>query len=305
MAATERPVRLSIVIATHNRADLVARAVASVLDQEDADVEVIVVDDASTDATLEVLDALHDDRLRVIHQEVNTERGAARNRGAAAAAGDYVGFLDSDDLLKPDHYRNVARVVTAHDSPAWLHLGFEVRGEDGELQAVVDDLVGDVRPRLLREANLMGLCGVALRRDVALAFPFPVDRRLAGMAEDYLLWLRIASTHPIVADPAVTSVVLAHPGRSMATGSIADVLERRDAVLELARSDALIQRAFGGNLGVLEANLHYFVARRLAQLGAPRRWSLGELARGLRAEPRTARSGWCRAAVAAVVRWRR
>ena len=92
---------VSVVIPAYNAVDHVAEAVGSVLDQTHRRLEVVVVDDGSTDGTVETLHALSDPRLRVIEQ-VNAGACAARNRALAEATGDYVQFLDADDLLSPD-----------------------------------------------------------------------------------------------------------------------------------------------------------------------------------------------------------
>ena len=91
---------VSVVIATHNRADYVGAAIESVLSQTEYPVEVIVIDDASTDATPAVLEAFGD-RIRVSRSERNEERGAARNAGARLARGKVLAFLDSDDEWNP------------------------------------------------------------------------------------------------------------------------------------------------------------------------------------------------------------
>ena len=91
---------VSVVIPTRNRADLLVRAVESVLAQDAAQLEVIVVDDASTDGTPGVL-ARFSDRIRLIRVQRNIERGAARNLGARSASGELIAFLDSDDQWQP------------------------------------------------------------------------------------------------------------------------------------------------------------------------------------------------------------
>jgi glycosyltransferase involved in cell wall biosynthesis len=91
---------VSVIIPTYNRADTVAASVESALNQSYPDIEVIVVDDGSTDGTAEAL-AGHRGRITVIHQE-NAGPSAARNRGAAAAKGEIIAFLDSDDHWLPE-----------------------------------------------------------------------------------------------------------------------------------------------------------------------------------------------------------
>jgi glycosyltransferase involved in cell wall biosynthesis len=91
---------ISVVLATYNRAALLPRAIASVLAQDGARFELIVVDDASTDGTPAYLATLADPRIRVLRAERNLGPSGARNRGLAAACGAIVAFLDSDDAYR-------------------------------------------------------------------------------------------------------------------------------------------------------------------------------------------------------------
>jgi len=88
---------VSVILPTRNRSALLQRAVASVLSQTYRKLELIVVNDASTDDTREVLAAIGDPRLRVIHRERNHGAAAARNAGMAAAIGELFAFQDDDD----------------------------------------------------------------------------------------------------------------------------------------------------------------------------------------------------------------
>ena len=96
--------RVSVIIPTYNRAGFVAEAIRSVQAQTHPDVEIIVVDDASTDDTCDVVRTLsaQDSRITFVRQPENRRVNAARNLGMRHASGDYVNFLDSDDLLAPD-----------------------------------------------------------------------------------------------------------------------------------------------------------------------------------------------------------
>ena len=92
--------KVSVIIPTYNRAHLVKDAVESVLNQTYQDFELIVIDDGSTDNTREVL-AVYKDKLTYIYQE-NQGRSSARNHGIELAQGEYIAFLDSDDVWFPD-----------------------------------------------------------------------------------------------------------------------------------------------------------------------------------------------------------
>jgi len=121
--------KVSVIIATYNRADYVRQAVDSVLAQSLRDFELIVVDDGSTDGTAAVL-AEYGARIRVI---ATPNRGAARarNAGLAAATGEYVAFLDSDDLSDPERLSLQAAVLDTFPDIGLVYTecaGFDDRG---------------------------------------------------------------------------------------------------------------------------------------------------------------------------------
>src|ERR1051325_6685298 len=109
---------ISVVLATYNRAARLPRAIASVLAQEGARFELIVVDDASTDGTRAYLATLSDPRIRAVHAEPNGGPSAARNLGLQAARAELVAFLDSDDAYRPGRLaRPLPRFAAARGLP--------------------------------------------------------------------------------------------------------------------------------------------------------------------------------------------
>jgi glycosyltransferase involved in cell wall biosynthesis len=118
MPLSDTSMRFSIVIPTYNRAALLGAALDSVLAQHDGDWEIIVVDDGSKDNTVEVA-AGYGNKVRLLQQQ-NRGPGAARNLGAAAAAGDYLVFLDSDDVLFPWSLQKYNEIITSRGKPAFI-----------------------------------------------------------------------------------------------------------------------------------------------------------------------------------------
>jgi glycosyltransferase involved in cell wall biosynthesis len=104
--------KISVIIPAYNRADYLAEAIQSVLDQTFPDFELIIVDDGSTDNTKEVVEGFVDTRVRYLFQE-NGGVSSARNSGIKAANGEYIAFLDSDDIWLPE---NLALKVNLLDS---------------------------------------------------------------------------------------------------------------------------------------------------------------------------------------------
>jgi glycosyltransferase involved in cell wall biosynthesis len=99
----ERPVLVSVIIPTYNRRNYIRESLDSVLAQDFYDFEVIVVDDGSTDGTEEEVRP-YQDRICYTRQE-NKGAGAARNVGIRKARGQYIAFMDSDDLSRPHHLK--------------------------------------------------------------------------------------------------------------------------------------------------------------------------------------------------------
>lgn len=111
--------KVSVVIPAYNREATVGRAIESALSQTLADLEVIVVDDASTDGTARAVESVTDPRVRLLRHETNRRAGAARNTGIAAARGAYVAFLDSDDEWLPGKLeRQLAYMEANPEAPA-------------------------------------------------------------------------------------------------------------------------------------------------------------------------------------------
>ena len=105
--------RFSIVIPTYNRAKSVLDTLNSCFEQTCTDLEVVIVDDGSSDNTLEVLKAIEDPRLVIVEQE-NAGPAAARNHGMRRATGDYIAFVDSDDCWYPEFLETANQAFEEH-----------------------------------------------------------------------------------------------------------------------------------------------------------------------------------------------
>lgn len=119
----------SVIICTFNRAHLLPRALNSLLDQTETSWEAIVVDDGSHDDTLNVV-RRYTSRLPNVRYLYHRNRGLplSRNVGIAAAVGEYVTFLDSDDWYTPDHLASRRRTLAEHPGVELLHGGCEIIG---------------------------------------------------------------------------------------------------------------------------------------------------------------------------------
>ena len=122
----------SVIIPTYNRAHSIRKAVDSVLTQSFQDFEIIIVDDASTDHTKEVVAKINDNRIHYILNSTNQERCVSRNIGVSKAKGEYICFLDSDDYHLPDHLEKLhAFIQTKKDKVAFFFTNAWNESEDG------------------------------------------------------------------------------------------------------------------------------------------------------------------------------
>lgn len=186
--------QLSVVLPTHNRPALLMQALGSVLAQEGVEVEVIVVDDASSDETPAVLSRVNDERLTVLRHETPKGPAAARNAGIDRAEGDWVAFLDDDDFFAPDKLRIQVEGAERQGS-SFSYCG---RIEIDESGAVIQQRLMSQNPSLaveLLEDNLIGGPSAVIARSDLLAEVGDFDERLPPL-EDWDLWIRAAAAGP-------------------------------------------------------------------------------------------------------------
>lgn len=184
--------RVSVIIPTYNRAGLLPRALDSVLAQSVPDLEVLVVDDGSTDATRDVAVRYDDPRIRYLAQPRNLGAAAARNRGMRESRGEYIAFLDSDDEWLPGKLARQLDVFRRSSDDVGLVYG-GVQDDDGRGGGRTRRAQhrGDLyRDLLVRNVLHGGGSNVVIRRRVVATVGF-FDERLPAV-EDHDYWLRVA-----------------------------------------------------------------------------------------------------------------
>ena len=211
---------LSVVIPTWNRAQLVCDAVNSALVQRAGEVEVIVVDDASTDATVARLEAEFVTRIRVLRLEHRRGPGGARNAGVQFARGEFVAFLDSDDVWLPGKFDADLRVfaqfsfaeVVVSDSQNFFEGepdGSSRFAQNGLLEATK----GEVRPAddchwlWTNSTNTAHTCSITVRREALLKLGERLFADDLVCCEDWEFQMRLYHSCRVVVLPQVWSHV--------------------------------------------------------------------------------------------------
>ncbi len=186
--------RVSIIISTYNRADLLPNAIECLLSQTRVPDEIIVVDDGSMDDTQDVLKQFGPPVISV--WQSNQGLSAGRNKGLELATGDLIAFLDSDDLLFPDSIEKRAAILEAQPEYDVVYSNVELVTGSGKVHGLYSQVRPGPRPTgniyiQLAQYNLMPVHAFMFRRtclDVTGVF----DTQLYGM-QDYDLWLRMAA----------------------------------------------------------------------------------------------------------------
>lgn len=190
--------KVSIVIPAYNQGRFLSRAIESCLGQTHEDVEIIVVNDGSTDDTPLIAQSYQQyPNVKIIHQE-NTGLPGARNRGIREASGEYLCFLDSDDYYDPEKIELQAEILDSDEAIDFVYC--DIVMVDGEGNPVEDDysvgnardeLSGDIFPSLLQGGYFPPHTVMVRRECLEKAGGFDPD--LGGHA-DYELWLRLAAS---------------------------------------------------------------------------------------------------------------
>ena len=257
----------SIIVPTYNRAGHIGQTIQSVLGQQFQNFELIVVDDGSTDNTEVVVREFKDERLLYL-KKANGERGAARNYGIKRSSGAYVTFLDSDDRLYPNFFREARNFIKKNNQPEFFHCGYEIKDEKGKVVTRVKSERGNSNLRLAK-GNFLSCIGVFVRQDIIKKHLFNEERVIAG-SEDYELWMRIASRYSLVGLNKVTAYMVQHSGRSVINFSESELIERIELTLESLRNDPAVQQFYKEQLNTIYAHQNMYLALHLMLKGNKR-----------------------------------
>lgn len=184
---------VSVVIPTWNRSALLERAIRSVLNQTHSDLEVLVCDDGSTDDTAQVVRSIGDNRVFWLPGERSGRPAVPRNRGIVASKGEWIAFLDDDDVWLPEKLEKQLAVTHHLDCLAVCSNAFRMvpgQGASGFLHNIAQERFTFEH---LMKQNSVICSSVLINRSLLFDIDgFPSSRNLTAI-EDYALWLRVAS----------------------------------------------------------------------------------------------------------------
>jgi glycosyltransferase involved in cell wall biosynthesis len=259
---------LSIIIPTYNREKMITKTLESIKSQSCQKFELIIVDDGSTDDTALAVEPYISETIKYYKKE-NGERGVARNYGVAQSAGQYVTFLDSDDLLYPDHIEVAHQFINDHPEVKVFHSGYDIANSSGEILSSQKCAGKNINRELLK-GNLLSCIGVFLRKDIATKFQFNENRELSG-SEDWELWVRIACHHNFICTEKVTACMIQHNARSVLNINSDAIISRIHLAYDTVTSYPPFLKKYSRLLFYVKSHLFLYLSLHLAMSGDSKR----------------------------------
>ncbi len=181
--------KISIIIPSHNNEAKISRCIESAISQTFRDLEIILIDDASTDNTLLYMKkyAELDSRIRVFHNPINMGAGYSRNIGIEAATGNYIAFIDADDFISEDAFENINKTIQEYGMPdivryrrtAYLDMNSLLINIDFFTNGVYNKKTGVVIPRQEQEYVALeapNVCNKVFKRELIAETRFPTSK---------------------------------------------------------------------------------------------------------------------------------
>jgi glycosyltransferase involved in cell wall biosynthesis len=237
---------ISVIIPTYNRERLLREALGSVFSQTFTSWELIVADDGSTDNTLEYLATLTDPRVHVVALERQCNMARMRNAAVAGARGEWLAFLDSDDLWLPTKLELQLSRLAANPNCDWSCTGFGFIDTNGRSIPQRSGLPYEAHSGLILERLLQFTATATIQ---SLMVRRSVFEELGGFDEsfltraDYDLELRLAARGEICALPEVLVVIRQHESRTSDAERLVNLFRENERVFRKAATTATSERA--------------------------------------------------------------
>ena len=182
--------KVSVIIPVYNTGEIIKETIASVRMQTFRDFEIIIVDDGSSDNTVELIDDQNDPAVRIIRQE-NTGIAGARNRGMAEAKGEYLAFLDHDDLFLPEKLQCQVELLDKDPELALVYSPVETFGNTDVKIPDYELISGDVFCSVLEQNKIHSASCIMIRRAAIEKYGIRFRQEFAP-CDDWDFYLRLS-----------------------------------------------------------------------------------------------------------------
>lgn len=259
--------KVSVIMNCYNGAAFVSSAIESVFAQTVSDWEIIFWDNASTDSTAEIARSF-DGRLRYFCSDRNVPLGHARRLAMAEAKGEWIGFLDSDDIWYPDKLeKQLSALASCAPETVLCYAGVREQLLDGTLirDAVPRSRSGDIFADQLIQFDI-NMVTPLLRRASLLEFGLTFDDRIQA-SEEYNLFMRLLAKGPACVVDQVLGIWNIRPNSLTAQSIARWATERRLTLATLEAENPGITKRYGPAFAAAEQRACYYDARYHMEMG--------------------------------------
>jgi len=254
------PIKFSIVIPTFNRQDLILDTLATVFAQSYQNFEVLVVDNCSTDRTIDILRPLESEgKIRLIRNERNYERAYSRNVGMSHAKGDFLTFLDSDDYLYTDCLADALAFIQTNPDRKCFHCLYELVDGSGATIRKFSYPSLDDPIKAIVSGNFMSCIGNFIHRDIYSIYRFDTFSDLTG-AEDWEFWLRVIGDFGVGRIAKVNCGILHHEGRTVQSKHFEKLENGYRHLFENFENDTRLRSIYGRHMRRIRASSYLYLA---------------------------------------------
>ncbi|MEI6696160.1 MAG: glycosyltransferase [Bacteroidota bacterium] len=219
---------LSIIMPLYNTENYVAQAIQSLLCQTYKNFELIIVDDASTDQSLEIVKSFNDSRIKILTNEKNEGIVFSRNRGLQIAKGKFIAPFDSDDIAMADKFEKQISFLKTNSEYGMIGSWVKLIDENGDflkkkwkLNAPAERIAG-----IMLFRNYFVQSSVVIRRESVPRKGYAIGN---DIVEDYLMWVDVAEKYKVWNYPEYLVKYRIHP--QSATGSDVIRLQQKDKIV--------------------------------------------------------------------------
>ena len=180
--------KVSIITPVYNCEDFIAETIQSILDQTHANFELLLIDDNSSDDTIEIIKSFNDPRIVLLENGENKGAAFSRNKGLSNATGDYIAFLDADDLWEERKLEKCLNFMLSNNYD-FIYSNYSVVKDDGSATGTVISGPKKITHKMFVRSNYIGCSTVVYKREIYpdLQIPETIKKR-----NDYALWLLLS-----------------------------------------------------------------------------------------------------------------
>ncbi len=252
--------KISVVIPTYNSEKTIKETIDSVLNQTFADFELIIINDGSQDSTLDIVSQIQDSRLKIFSFE-NAGGNVSRNRGLHQATGEFVSFLDADDIWTPDKLANQLKALQENVDAKVAYSWTDYIDENGDFlfSGTHNTFNGDVYEKLLVNNFLENGSNPLIYRKALIELA-GFDESLKA-AQDWDMWLRLAAKYNFVGVPSV-DILYRVSANSLST----NLVRQEQACLQVLEHAYKARPSISKNIWYLSlANLYKYLTCKALQ----------------------------------------